>query len=172
MEPFTVRSFDSLLDEHYLESEFADYPIDVPTVIPDRTFLEKIFLLHEEMQRPKKRIRIEQQSRHLYDLYQIIIKTDHANNAINNKDLYESIVKHRYTFNRLGGVNYALHQPQTINPIPTPDLIDAWKTDYHKMQEEMIYGDSPDFELIIRTIQSFTVDRINKMPWNIEIHST
>lgn len=50
-EPNTVQSFNSLLDNYYSESSFAGPRIDVPTAIPERTFLEKIFLLHEEFHR-------------------------------------------------------------------------------------------------------------------------
>ena len=47
-EPFTQRAFCSLVGEHYKELFFADKNITIPTVNPERTFLEKIFLLHEE----------------------------------------------------------------------------------------------------------------------------
>ena len=46
MEPAEKRFFSSLLDEHYLESTFAQEPIEIPSAIPERTFLEKLFLLH------------------------------------------------------------------------------------------------------------------------------
>ena len=72
MEPIEVRTFYSLLDEHYLESEFAEDPIDIPTAIPERTFLEKLFLLHEEFHRPYDRVRVDRLSRHLYDVYQLL----------------------------------------------------------------------------------------------------
>lgn len=167
-EPNTIRTFNSLLDVYYLESDFAESPIDVPTAIPERTFLEKIFLLHEEFQRPHERIRIERLSRHLYDLFQLI-RTDHANNAINNRKLYETIVRHRHSFFRVGGIDYNLHQPQTINPIPIPAVIDAWSADYKIMQEQMIYGDSPPFSEIIDTIKDFTVKKINQLDWKMDI---
>lgn len=70
-EPFTVQSFASLVDETYPDSEFAQMPIHVPTVNPKRSFLEKIFLLHEEFQRPAEKIRVNRLSRHLYDVYKI-----------------------------------------------------------------------------------------------------
>lgn len=116
-EPYEIRSFDSFLDEHYLDSDFAEAPIDILTTIPERTFLEKIFLLHEEFHRPHDKIRVDRLSRHLYDVFQLL-KSDHAIAAINDKKLYETIVKHRQAFFHMGGVDYNLHQPQTINPIP------------------------------------------------------
>lgn len=47
-EPFNPESISSLVDEYYSKAEFAQEPIIAPTVNPSRTFLEKLFLLHEE----------------------------------------------------------------------------------------------------------------------------
>ena len=167
MEPVEVRSFYSLLDEHYLESDFAEGPIDISTAIPERTFLEKLFLLHEEFHRPQERIRVDRLSRHLYDVFQLM-KSDHAINAIDNQALYETIVKHRQAFYHMGGIDYNLHQPQTLNPIPIPEVMDAWEADYRTMQEEMIYGDSPTFKTMIATIRAFTENILNQLDWKID----
>ena len=47
-EPYTVMKFNTLVGEQFKDKPFADSAIDIPTVNPERTFLEKIFLLHEE----------------------------------------------------------------------------------------------------------------------------
>ena len=167
-EPRAVQAFSSLLDEYYSGSSFAGTPIKVPTATPERTFLEKVFLLHEEFHRPHKKIRVERLSRHLYDVYQLL-KTDYALKAINDKKLYEIIVRHRYTHNRIGEIDYNLHQPQTINPVPIPEFIDVWEADYKTMQEQMIYGDSPSFNNMINAIEDFTVNKINKLDWQMEV---
>jgi hypothetical protein len=163
----SCSSFYSLLDEHYFESSFAGEEIKVPTAIPERTFLEKIFLLHEGFQRPRDKLKVTRYSRHLYDLFQLI-KSDFALAAVRNKELYETIVKHRQLFFHLGGVNYNLHQPQTINPIPPSELIDSYKEDYKTMQEEMIYGESPAFEEMIDTIKAFIDKELNQSTWKMD----
>jgi predicted nucleotidyltransferase component of viral defense system len=165
-EPFSIKSFSSLVDEYYPDTAFAQAPINIPVVTPERTLLEKIFLLHEEFQRPAEKIRVDRLSRHLYDIYQLS-KTEFAEEALNNQVLYETIVNHRYKFTRLGGVDYNLHQPQHINPIPLADLMDAWKQDYRTMQEQMIYGDSPSFDELLASINEF-VTRINALEWVIK----
>ena len=96
---------------------------------------------------------------------QIDIK--YAEIALNNNELYETIVKHRYRFTRIGGVNYNLHQPQTINPLPIPEIIEDWKADYKTMQEQMIYVVSPSFEEIIYELTSLK-NKINKFKWKME----
>ena len=79
-------------------------------------------------------------SRHLYDVYHLS-KARFAEKAITNQQLYETIVLHRYTFTRVGGVNYNNHNPKFINPIPPSNIIFAWEIDYNAMLESMIYGD-------------------------------
>jgi hypothetical protein len=65
-EPYTIQSFSSIIDAEYPESDFSQIPVNIPSVNPERTFLEKIFLLHEEFQRPINKIRVDRLSRHLY----------------------------------------------------------------------------------------------------------
>jgi hypothetical protein len=167
-EPIESKPIDSLLDEHYFESDFSEPPVDVPTAIPKKTFLEKMFLLHEEFHRPHDRIRVDKLSRHLYDVYQLL-KSDHALEAISDCALYETIVKHRQEFYHMGGIDYNLHQPQTLNPLPIPELMKAWEADYRVMQERMIYGDSPPFKTVIDAIQDFTVNEINQLDWRMGV---
>ncbi len=69
--------------------------------------------------------------------------------------------------NRIGEVDYNLHQPQTINPVPIPEFIDEWKADYKTMQEQMIYGDSPSFDEMLKGIKVF-VSKINELEWEME----
>jgi predicted nucleotidyltransferase component of viral defense system len=165
-EPFSVQTFASLVDEEYSDSGFAQAPIKVPTVNPERTFLEKIFLLHEEFHKPIEKIRVDRLSRHLYDVFQLA-KTDFAITALKDAALYETIVNHRHKFTRVGGVNYNNHQPQTINPIPVLEVMEAWKTDYKTMQEQMIYVDSPSFEVIIEELTKLK-NKINAFEWTME----
>ena len=166
-EPFDNKPIISLLDELYPETAFAQMSVQIPTVLPERTFLEKVFLLHEEFQRPKEKIRVDRLSRHLYDIYQMS-KNDYITQALENKDLYETIVKHRHSFTRLGGVDYNLHQPQTIDFIPPEELLPAWEADYKTMQEQMIHGDSPDFSKLMTALIVLR-EKINLLSWKIDI---
>lgn len=163
-EPFTVKAFGSLVDEIYKDREFAKPLIYIPTVNPERTFLEKVFLLHEEFHRPVAKMRVDKLSRHLYDVYHLS-KMPFAENAINNQELYETIVAHRYKFSRVGGVNYNEHNPRLINPIPIPEVMEAWKTDYNRMLEEMIYEpDAPSFEQIIEKLKE-QISKLKAVEW-------
>jgi predicted nucleotidyltransferase component of viral defense system len=166
-EPFTLQEFGSMIDEHYSGMDFSKPFIKVPTVNPERTFLEKIFLLHEEFQRPAEKIRVERLSRHLYDVVKLS-KTPFAEKALSDKDLYSVIVEHRHKFTRLGGVDYNLHQPESINPIPLPALLKDWKNDYETMLEEMIYeSNPPSFDEIIEELKILK-SKINSLGWRFD----
>jgi len=139
------------LDEPYLEQKITTlvnsiYPeIDneikcvFKSVLPERTFLEKIFLLHEEYQKDKPRT--TRMSRHLYDLEKIM-DTKFAKSALENTDLYETIISHRKKFNNIQGIDYNAHYPATIQICPPENLISSWKDDYEKLRESFIYDET------------------------------
>lgn len=77
-------------------------------------------------------------------------------------------MKHRYTYTRIGGVDYNLHQPQSIDFLPSKELVPAWKTDYKKMQEQMIHGDSPNFEDLIESLTQLK-GKINTVDWKMDV---
>jgi hypothetical protein len=85
-EPFSPRTFGTFISETFSNRPFADKPITIPVVNPERTFLEKIFLLHEEFQKEPDKIRVQRLSRHLYDIEKLMHST-YAEIALADKDL-------------------------------------------------------------------------------------
>jgi len=159
IEPFDERSFNSFVGEKYQGREFVDGNIIIPSVNPQRTFLEKVFLLHEEFQLPTDKIRVARKSRHLYDLEKLM-DTDFAHEALKNKDLYNVIVEHRRKLTPLRGINYANHTPDKINPVPPAAIIGAWEVDYKLMQQNMLFNPSLSFETLIARI-NILKERVN-----------
>lgn len=151
-EPFSYLSFGALVDEFYANKDFA-YPLfEVPTVNAERTFLEKLFLLHEEFHRPSAKMRVNRLSRHLYDVFHLT-QSGVAAKALSNKELYETIVDHRFKYSRVGGVDYNSHHPHKLNPLPPENIIDEWEFDYTRMKEDMIYEEKkPSFEDLINNL--------------------
>jgi predicted nucleotidyltransferase component of viral defense system len=167
-EPFTMKQFGSLVDEFYEGRDFTAPLFEVPTVNPERTFLEKLFLLHEEFHRPEEKMRVERLSRHLYDIYHLT-QAEIAQKAINDKILYETIVVHRFKYARVGEVDYNLHHPKTLNPIPPKVRTEAWKSDYAKMKEDMIYDDEkPSFEVLIENLENLRM-QLQAVNWAFEL---
>ena len=117
MELVDNKSIISIISNEFRELPFAEKEIIIPVVSPKRTFLEKIFLLHEEFQKETNLIRVERMSRHLYDLEKLM-DTSHGNEALKDTELYHTIVAHRKSFNAIRGIDYANHTPKSINIIP------------------------------------------------------
>ncbi len=167
-EPFSDQTFGSLVDEFYAGKDFAESLFEVPTVNAERTFLEKLFLLHEEFHRPADKMRVDRLSRHLYDVYHLT-KAGVAEKAINDKELYKTIVAHRYKFSRVGDVDYNIHNPKTLNPIPPDDVIANWEADYAKMKEDMIYEENkPSFEELINNLKKLR-NQLQAAEWAFEL---
>lgn len=162
-EPFTPKTFSTMVAENYTHRPFADKPITIPVVNPERTFLEKIFLLHEEFQRPQEKIRVDRLSRHLYDIEKLS-QTEYSTVALQNGDLYNAIVAHRKHFAPIAGVDFEKYQPATIKFIPPNELLPLWQNDYEQMQQNMIYGEALPFAELIRKLTELQ-KRINGLRW-------
>ena len=162
-EPLQPVTLQSMIDEEFPNEEFTENPFEVQAVIPQRTFIEKICLLHEEFAKPQDLMRTERMSRHLYDLVQII-DTPIADKAMTDKYLCNSVVEHRRIFVGLKGFDYSTLAPKTINIVPPDHIIDLWKADYETMQRTMIYGNSLPFSKLIEKIKELN-ERINEVKW-------
>lgn len=150
-EPFTQRTFGTFVSQIYSENSFTDNTITIPVVNPERTFLEKIFLLHEEFQKPQDKIRVERLSRHLYDIEKLS-QTEYAEIALQDRELYNTIVRHRSKFTAISGIDYVKHNPENIKFIPPDSIIKMWEVDYEEMKGSMIYGNPLDFDQLINRL--------------------
>ena len=147
-EPTEERCIHSLIGETF-EEEDIDANCKIRTVVPTRTFLEKIFLLAEEFQKDKPRsVRM---SRHLYDLEKLM-DTEYGREALADRTLYDAIVEHRRAYYALKYVNYDLHAPATINFLIPEHAMESWKADYGDMQRFFIYGQSLEFDELMQKI--------------------
>lgn len=161
MKPIDNKSILSMVSSEFNELPFAEKEIKIPVVSPKRTFLEKIFLLHEEFQKETKLIRVERMSRHLYDLEKLM-DTTHGIQALKDIELYNMIVGHRRSFNAIRGIDYANHTPKSINILPTEETIKYWKKDYKTMQESMFYGNTLSFDKLMERMNELN-SRIKRM---------
>lgn len=147
-EPTEERYIHSLIGETF-EEEDIDTNCKIRTVVPTRTFLEKIFLLAEEFQKDKPRsVRM---SRHLYDLEKMM-DTEYGREALADRTLYDAIVEHRRAYYALKYVNYDLHAPATINFLIPEHSMESWKADYADMRRFFIYGQSLEFDALMQKI--------------------
>ena len=137
-EPFENRALTSLIYDTFNEVDNATQCF-VPTVLPIRTFLEKALLLNEEYQ--KKSPRSERMSRHLYDLERLM--DTYSETAINDSELYKSIIEHRKKFYHISSVDYDSDKRENIKIWPTGEIENLFRDDYKAMIESFIYNENP-----------------------------
>lgn len=161
LEPNEPKTIQSIIGQIYPEQVFTIQPFKVIVVVPTKTFLEKIMLLHEEFLKPIENIRHYRMSRHLYDIEKLM-DHEYGQKAIKDKELFETIVQHRSKYTPVRGISYDLHTPQTLNFIPPVEVMELWKKDYQAMQEFMIYGETLEFDALILRMNELK-ERIKKI---------
>ena len=149
IEPYEPIKVQSIIGENVLIMPLEDS--DVYTSVPAKTFLEKVFLLHELFSIANNGIGAERKSRHLYDLYSMMNK-DFAWKAIKDDVLWESIRHHREIYTSVKNVDYTPDVKKRIQIVPREDILDIWRYDYEVMMESMIYGEKPSFEELLKSI--------------------
>jgi hypothetical protein len=150
IEPTAKSKIKSLISENYDINTSLVNP-DIITAIPEKTFLEKAFLLHEIFTGGGSMI-ADRKSRHLYDLGKMLDK-DIAVKAIADNELWNTILHHRQTFTRVTGIDYSADIRKNICLIPPQQIIDDWRQDYEKMQNTMIYGESLPFDELLKQME-------------------
>ena len=150
LEPSEPRIIRSIVEETIPLSPIGNS--HVRTAIPAKTFLEKIFLLHELFAQPNVRKSAERKSRHIYDLF-MMRNQDFAKSAIGNDELWETIRHHRETYTSVTGVDYTPDVRKRIQLVPSEEIIDVWSADYEAMKEAMIYGSKPTFEELMKAMR-------------------
>ena len=147
-EPFAPRTIQSLICEQY-PAEDDESTCIINTVSPERTFLEKAFLLCEEFQKAKPRTR--RMSRHFYDLEKLM-DTEYAKKALADSVLYNRIIEHRRQFNTLHFVDYELNRAEKIAFLPPVELLQAFEKDYDEMKSDMVFKDALPFNELMQRI--------------------
>jgi hypothetical protein len=153
-EPNSMCSINSLLVQHFPNAAYEEELNEVLTILPNRTFIEKILLLHEEYNREEKhKMRTDRMSRHYYDLYRLG-KKSFSTQVLNDRAFIDEILEHRKYYSKLKQFDYSTLQKGFLNIIPNKKTLQALENDYLVMQSEMIYGDSPTFKEIIIAMEN------------------
>jgi len=152
--PHSTSHVQSLLSESDRFSLYKEVPFEVLAVAAHKTFLEKMFLLHEEFKKPdKSKIKSERMSRHLYDLERMMDK-EPGIKALEDTELYNLIIKHRALYSRLKDIDYSTHDKKSLDFIPPAEVLSAYEKDYETMRSVMIYGEAPNFKQLIARLKA------------------
>lgn len=129
---------------------------DIITAQPQKTFLEKVFLLHELFATGHCE-HANRKSRHLYDIESMMDK-DFAVSALSDNELWENIRHHREVFTSVKGIDYNSEIRTELVLTPPQEFIENWKSDYVAMQQQMVYGDSLPFDALIERMHKLEDD--------------
>lgn len=124
---------------------------EVTALTAERTFWEKATILHQEANRPEVKPMPERCSRHYYDLTMLADSQVKAK-ALEEISLLESVVHHKKHFFRCGWAEYDTAKPGTLTLLPPEDRLKSLGDDYRRMQV-MMFGDAPDFDQILETLE-------------------
>ena len=125
------------------------------TVLPERTFWEKVTILHKEAFRTNGMIP-PRYSRHYYDLW-CMAQSPVKDAAFQDLDLLWQVVAFKDRFYPAGSAHYELAKPGTMRLIPPEDCLPALRADYEHMKN-MIFGEKPEFEAILAEIAALELE--------------
>ncbi|MGI9043945.1 MAG: nucleotidyl transferase AbiEii/AbiGii toxin family protein [Gemmatimonadaceae bacterium] len=154
--PAELRSIRSLVADQF-PSLFDVPEIQVRALRPERTFWEKVMLLHEERLRPGDRRVRHAMARHYYDVWRLI-ESGNAAAAVADVDLFNQVVAHRQLYFRHTWMDYETIERGSIQMLPAPSHLDDWRRDYQAMQGEMFVTTAPPFDEILAVVERFQAD--------------
>lgn len=136
---------------------------NVTTVRPERTFWEKVLILHAMTEMTEKRLQdadpkrpapdLNRYSRHYYDVHQIWTHPGYGIATASLRDLAEACRQHKELMFRAPDHRYDRAVPGSYRLVPTPDMRAKLVADYQRMTA-MIFGTSPAFADVIASIQA------------------
>ena len=125
---------------------FTQPTTDILTVLPERTFWEKVTILHREAFRAEDRPFLSRYSRHYYDLYRMM-QTEVKDNALADNELLTRVVDFKDKFYRCPWARYDLAKRGTMRLMPPDYNLDKLRADYEHMQN-MLFGKKPSCDEI------------------------
>lgn len=140
----------------YYPSIFKQKSTDVTTIVPERTFWEKVTILHHEANRPEYSEMPKRYSRHYYDVYRMSA-TPIKDNALSNIELLKEVIRFKMKFYPRGWAKYQEALPATLKLVPPEYRLPSLKADY-EISKSMLYGDIASFDKIIEALKDLETE--------------
>jgi hypothetical protein len=133
---------------------FKQSSVVVHAIKPERTFWEKVTILHAETHRPEGKPHLDRYARHYYDVHQML-GTDIERIALENLALLEEVVAFKTQFYPSAWAHYDLAVLPSIRLVPDDKIVADLRKDYVAM-EDMFFGTKrPAFDDIIHELAAF-----------------
>lgn len=120
---------------------------EVLTIEAERTFWEKVTILHACAHRPTALP--PRYARHYYDVQQMVI----GGVRMDDLNLLADVVAFKQRFYASSWANYESAQPGTLKLLPSPSALGALEEDYAAMQE-MFFGQPPSFPELVNGLRA------------------
>ena len=157
--PTETKEITPYAAEHFAHL-FSETNTSVLTVLPERTFWEKITILHREANRPNSSPMPLRYSRHYYDLHCMSVSWV-KDEALKDIDLLNRVVMFKEKFYRSPWAGYEYAKRGSMKLMPPMHSVNILKDDYSRMQK-MIFGEKPSFNLLMESIKDLE-DEINQI---------
>jgi hypothetical protein len=114
----------------------------VPVLLAERTFWEKVTLIHAEITRRNPKANVERYSRHWYDLVKLNLSPIGAR-ALTRTDLRDHVIATKTALFGVAGVNYAEVAAGACRLVPDGSLAEGLARDYAAMLEAGMFDETP-----------------------------
>ena len=149
--PLSTHSVTSYAEEEFPHL-FLEKKSEITVLNPERTFWEKVTILHAEYHRPEETKTPPRISRHYYDVF-CLSNSQYGEKAIKDLSLLARVVEHKSIYFRSSRAKYDLAKPGTLKIVPPVKRNEDLKSDYEKMRL-MIFGNLPSWEEIIEKLKA------------------
>lgn len=136
----------------YFPNKFSKPKCELRAIKAERTFWEKVTILHSIAHLPNTKDLPKRYSRHYYDLWKMF-KSPFKDKAVNDIELLKDVVDFKIKFYYSKWASYDLAKIGTLKLVPPGHVRKQLEDDYKAMQE-MIFGDAPAFNEIITAMET------------------
>ncbi len=137
--PFVAEQYGQLFEQKSTE---------ILTIDVERTFWEKITILHKMANFPEGKTLPHRYARHLYDVY-CLGNSEVKKSAFERKELLEKDIAFKQKFYYAKSAHYESATLKEIKLIPTDKIMQPLRSDYVAMSN-MFYGTAPAFDEILK----------------------
>jgi hypothetical protein len=127
---------------------------NVTTVDPERTFWDKVVILHGLRRWYERRGELrgggQRISRHYYDIHRLM-ESDAGRRALANRALGADCVAHARMFFNRADYDLASARPPSFAVLPHNGMVAALRRDYGAMAA-MIFGPVPEFDQVLESV--------------------
>lgn len=135
--------------------------IKVIALKAERTFWEKVTILHSIACQPEDRKLSPRMCRHYHDVYSIMRHSEILESALQDEDLLQQVVQHKQDYFRERWDWYPSAKPGSFRLLPPKHLVKGLKDDYQKTKV-MFFDELVSYDTLMGELEQLE-NRLNKV---------